>query len=239
MEAADVLEVYARIKGVAEVPVVLHREPERRDDGARVDVDRWIGSECATDTECDFEGGFCKPNPYSGRGWCTVECDRYCPDEEGRPTTLCVADPAGGEGGVCVNRLTKQNADCRDLDHFVPVATRRFGRAFVSDACVPGSRGFTGDGCLADDDCLGGLRCAAAVEGERGQCTESCARFCSDMPGYAGTFCVEDESFGEGGHCARTCDPDHNAPECGEGLRCVSRARIGQPGRVEHVCLAD
>ena len=38
MEAADILEVYARIKGVAKVPVHVQKEPERWTDGRRVDV---------------------------------------------------------------------------------------------------------------------------------------------------------------------------------------------------------
>ena len=46
MEAADVLELYARIKGVARIPVHVQREPERRVDGTRVDLTTpWIGAE--------------------------------------------------------------------------------------------------------------------------------------------------------------------------------------------------
>lgn len=238
MAAPDIAEVYARIKGVAEVPVYLHREAERRADGRRVDLDeKWIGSECSADADCDFEGGVCAPNPYSGRGWCTARCEMFCPDKKGYPGSFCVADPNGGAGGVCVNRLQSENAGCASYDHFVPAKVGRFGQpGFVRDVCRPGTGGFVGDGCLADGDCLDGLTCAG--DGERGQCVQACSRFCADLPGYPTTFCAADTGL-SGGQCVRTCDPDRNAPECGEGLDCVERSRFGQPTRKEHVCLAQ
>ncbi len=52
MGAADVLEVYARVRGVAQVPVHVQRAPERDDAGTRVDVaDPWIGAECVVDMD--------------------------------------------------------------------------------------------------------------------------------------------------------------------------------------------
>lgn len=238
MESEDIREVYARIKGVPEVPVYLHREPERTADGRRVDVDEaWIGSECADDADCNFEGGFCKRNPYSGRGWCTTACDRFCPDRKGYPGTLCITDPDDDEQGICVNRLQSENAGCRPYDHFVPATRARFGQpGYRTDVCVPGTPGFIGDGCLTDADCLGGLTCAP-IDADRGQCVQPCDRFCPDLPGYPTTFCIADPPLDDSGRCVRTCDPTRNAPECAAGLHCVERARIGQPDRTEHVCL--
>ena len=74
MAAADVLEVYARIKGVASVPVHVQREAERTAAGGRVDAAPWIGSECRADADCAYPGGVCKPNRYSGRGFCSARC---------------------------------------------------------------------------------------------------------------------------------------------------------------------
>src|SRR3954466_5382150 len=55
MEAADILEVYARIKGVAHVPVHVQREAERLSDRGEVDLSaKWIGSECTANADCNY-----------------------------------------------------------------------------------------------------------------------------------------------------------------------------------------
>lgn len=236
MASADIRELYARIKGVAEVPVTLHREPERRADGTRVDIDqKWIGAECQSADDCGFDDAICQPNPYSGRGWCTLPCDGSCPDQAGRPTTMCVKNSEGN--GVCVNRVQKENDACRDLDHFVPTSKSRYGSALIRDVCLPGTEGFVGDGCTETGDCLEGFTCHGAADNAPGQCVQECSRFCPDMPGYAGTFCVADDVLGESPQCLRTCDPSRNAPECGTGLKCTERSRAGQPEKTAHVCL--
>ncbi len=147
MEAADIVEVYARVRGVTRVPVRVQREPERDVAGARVDVpDRWIGAECYADADCPFEGGFCAANAYGGRGFCTKQCTSYCPDREYRPETFCVTDPDDTERGICTIKETSLNHECRPQDHFVAVEQSRFSQPWkAARVCMPGSRGWIGD----------------------------------------------------------------------------------------------
>ncbi|HEY3353214.1 MAG TPA: L,D-transpeptidase [Polyangia bacterium] len=230
MEAADVLEVYARIKGVARVPVHVQREPERDGQGRRVDVpDRWIGAECDADADCNFTGGVCRPNAFSGRGYCAARCTSSCADKAGYPTTFCMADPDAAGQGLCVTKETPQNYGCRPLDHFEPQARSRPDGSATATVCVPGSPGWIGDRCLADGDCRDGNRCAA------GLCTRACAGSCPDQPGWPTTTCVAAPELG-GASCARTCTPASNASECPAATTCVERARAGAAG-ARDVCL--
>ena len=233
MEAADVLEVYARIKGATSTPVHVQREAERDPEGERVDVATpWIGAECSADSDCSYTNGFCKPNPWSGRGVCSARCTSTCADRAGQPTTFCVADPDAPGQGMCVARQSAVNSECRPYDHLVAKTLPRNKQTVTASVCVPGTRGGIGDGCLADTECDSGL-C------ESGVCTTPCTRYCDDEPGYADTFCVADPAFGAGAHCARTCTPASNAPECGEDQTCAPRARNGQPSVVKNVCIPD
>lgn len=241
MQAADVLEVYARIKGVAHIPVHVQREPERREDGSRVDVSpAWIGAECDEDAECAFDGGFCKTNKYSARGFCTKTCQRGCPDKAGAPTTFCVADPDDAARGICVNKLSSVNADCRPYDHFVPAKRGRFNQpAVTADVCVPGSPGWIGDHCFADAECKNGNTChdEDAADGVPGICSQACTRFCPDMPGFPTTACVT-EADGQG-HCERGCSALDNAAACPGDQICQSRPRQGRAGKTAEVCAAE
>ncbi len=239
MEADGILEVYARIKGVAHVPVYMHREAERSGDDVRVNVkDTWVGAECAIDSDCTYEGGACKLNPYSGRGWCTMPCTRACPDKAGYPYTFCVADPQAPREGICVNQVVAENFECRPYDRFAARTTGRFNEPRTTrKVCLPGGAGFVGDGCLAGTDCLDGLDCAKASEGDRGVCVQGCQRYCDDLPGYPTTFCAVDTGLGDGGQCVRTCDAARSGPECGSGEACVERARYGQASRKANVCV--
>jgi hypothetical protein len=245
MEAADVLEVAARIKGVARIPVHVQREAERREDGSRVDVggeptarwQKWIGSECASDEECAFDGGVCKTNPYGGRGFCTRACERGCPDRAGLPVTFCVADPDDETRGMCVNKHTGVNATCRPYDHFVPATLPRFGQSTVTaDVCVPGSPGFIGDRCFSDDECREGLTCGGAdpARGGAGICTQACTRLCPDAPGFPTTTCVTDAAGAAS--CARRCDASAHAPECAGDQVCTPVQRAARPDQTADVC---
>ena len=40
-------------------------------------VQRWVGSECAQDSDCNFDRGQCRPNPY-GHSFCTMACSGSC-----------------------------------------------------------------------------------------------------------------------------------------------------------------
>ncbi|HEY3359378.1 MAG TPA: L,D-transpeptidase [Polyangia bacterium] len=238
MEAADVLEVYARIKGVAKVPVHVQREAERDANGARIDVPaRWLGAECAVDADCNFTGGFCKANRYSGRSFCSVRCTSTCADRAGLPTTFCVTDPDDATKGLCVPKMVAQNEDCRPLDHFVARTVARFKQPGVTaTACVPGSPGWVGDHCFADSDCQTGNSCEGATASAPGQCTQGCTRYCPDMPGWPSTFCVNDPALG-GAACARECTPASNASECPGDTSCVPRTRNGDAATTRNVCL--
>ncbi len=231
MASADVLELYARIKGVASVPVRVQREPERTAAAARIDLpSKWIGAECSVDADCNYTSGFCKQNPYGGRGFCSARCTSTCADRAGMPTTFCVADPAGG--GMCVARETAVNLGCRPYDHLVPATRARASSASVTArVCVPGTKGWIGDRCLAASDCTGGTTCKG------GTCTMSCDRYCSDQPGYADTFCASEATLGAGGSCLRTCTPSSNASECSAGSTCTARGRNGQASVVKNVCV--
>lgn len=51
----------------------------------------FIGAPCETDADCPYTGGICLPDDDGlPRGHCSSECDQYCPDEDGHPTTFCI-----------------------------------------------------------------------------------------------------------------------------------------------------
>ncbi len=233
MESADILELYARTKGVASIPVHVQREPERLASGVEVDVaQKWIGAECSIDSDCNFTGGLCKRNPFGGRGYCTARCSAYCTDRPGQPQTFCVADPDAPGQGMCVAKESAVDSGCRPYDHFTPqVRARNTQPSVTAKVCVPGSRGWVGDRCLASTDCGNGTSCV------NGTCTMTCSQYCADAPGYADTFCVNDATLGTGGHCARTCTPSSNASECAGGMTCQAEGRNNQPSVVKNVCL--
>jgi hypothetical protein len=239
MESADVLEVYARIKGVASVPVHVQREPERLDDGDKVQIlAKWVGSECDGDSDCNYTGGVCKQNPWSGRGFCSAACTRSCTDKPGYPMTYCVADPDEPSLGMCVNKVSAQNAECRPYDHFVAETQVRFNDPGKSaTVCMPGSPGWVGDRCFTNGDCDDGTHCAGATDTQAGFCTMSCARYCSDQNGYADTFCV-DGFEANTGSCVRTCTPASNGAECPEDFKCEERTRRGDTTR-KYVCVPE
>lgn len=241
MESADVLEVYARTKG-KDVPVHVQREPERLPSGVRTDAPaKWVGSECAVDADCNFEGGFCHSNSYGGRSFCSVRCTQFCTDKAGMPATFCVADPDAAGQGMCVNKVTDVNYGCRPYDEQAPKTLARFGQPSVTaSVCVPGSGGWVGEHCTSNADCKNGTTCnqaTASTTESIGMCSVPCVRYCTDMPGYADTLCVADASMGNTPACVRQCTPSTNAPECGEGFSCVSRSRAGEPSMVRNVCL--
>jgi hypothetical protein len=236
MRAEDVLEVYARIKGVAKVPVHVQREPERRPDGTRVDVpDPWLGAECTDDADCVDPSLTCKTNPWSERGFCTRACTTYCPDKPGYPTSFCVADPDASGKGMCVLKESAPNYACRPLDHFEPRVEKRLGGATTANVCMPGTPGWIGDQCLIASDCAAGNVCFGATSGAAGVCTRPCTSTCPDQPGFPMTTCVNDPALG-GSMCARRCTAPSNASECPAGSACVTRKQVGT-GLARSVCI--
>jgi hypothetical protein len=237
MDAADVVEVWALIQG-HRVPVRVQQAVERRDDDTAVDISaKWIGQECARDADCNYLGGMCHMNAYSGRGFCTARCNRTCNDRAGYPPTFCVADPSDTSKGLCVPKSVLIDNNCRRYDHFVPrTGVARFKQPSVkADVCLPGSEGWVGDRCLADSDCPGGV-CAEVDGGTAGVCTRDCTRSCPDKATYAGTFCVAaNESSGlDDGMCVATCSSND---DCAVGTTCEREPRNGQPSVLRNVCL--
>ncbi|HEY4175176.1 MAG TPA: L,D-transpeptidase [Kofleriaceae bacterium] len=239
MEAADVVEVYAYIKGIAHVPVHVQRAVEKRVDGTRVDLaQKWVGSQCSADADCNFTGGFCHANPLTQKGFCSARCTSGCADKAGRPTTFCVADPDAAGKGMCVNKSQPENFECRPYDHFQPAAVTRFNNPAVSaTACLPKSPGWVGDHCFADADCGNGTQCRGAKApvlasastpakaAVAGVCSMACTKLCADEPGYNDTFCAAEPLLGTGGSCVRQCTPGTNASECPTDMTCSMRAR--------------
>lgn len=240
MEAADILEVFGRIRGVPRVPVQVLREPERLPDGRVVDVPaRWIGAECQGDGDCNYDGGFCQQNPFSGRGFCSKRCSPFCPDRAGYPTTFCMSDPVQPDLGMCVPREQSTNLGCRPYDHMVPKMTARHTQPDVRvRACVPGSPGWVGDRCFVDADCLPGNHCKGAAAELAGICTLDCNGLCPDQPGWPWTFCASDAGLGDDdAGCLRQCTPALGAPECPAGFVCEPRQRSGGRAATKDVCV--
>jgi hypothetical protein len=212
------------------VPVHVQREPERDANDRRIDVpEPWIGAECETDAECGFANGFCQPNPYAHRGFCSARCSTYCADRPGYPTTFCVADPEDAARGRCVAKESAVNLGCRPGDHLVPrTLPRRTQPAVTATVCVPGSPGWIGDHCLAEGECQDGNQCSLGI------CTQACTRFCPDVPGWPMTTCIADVTAA-GPSCLRQCTSASNASECPADTRCEIRTRVG--GSSRSVCV--
>ncbi len=69
-----------------------------------------IGSNCGDGASCGRDSTVCLTTGYPG-GLCSKPCSRFCPDDPGVVSTLCVNDQSG-TGGLCVAKCT-QNSDCR------------------------------------------------------------------------------------------------------------------------------
>lgn len=239
MEAADILEVYARIHTVAKVPVHVQREPERRADGSVVDLpSTWIGSSCASDADCDFTGGYCATNHVSNTGFCSAHCTQYCADKRGYPATFCAPDPDHADAGMCVPRALDQDFGCRPYDHMTPQVTARYGQPSVSaNVCLPHSPGWIGDHCTGDGDCDAGLACLGATASSTGVCTQACSALCPDQPGWAETTCVNAPMIEAGGSCLRRCTPATNGSECPRDMDCAPEPRASLPSATRYVCV--
>ncbi len=233
MEAADILEVYALIKGVAEVPVSLYREPQINEKGQRVDIEeKWIGSECQQDSDCGFDNAICALNPYSNMGFCSLNCDGYCPDKARLPVSACVPNQ-NGDGGICVLRAQSENDSCRNQTQFIATEVELWHRDGKSaQVCVPGTNGFIGDACFGESDCTEHLTCLKKAGREKGICTQPCDRFCSDHIAKPLTACValsgefEGISLDQEGYCVRQCDLHANL--CQNDEQCSSTQKINR-----------
>lgn len=237
MQSADILEVYGRCLG-SKVPVRVQREVERQPDGLAVDVEqRWILSECQTDADCNYAGGVCRSNPWTGRGWCTAACTKVCDyDKFGYPVSFCVADPEDDTLGVCTLKSDSLNNACKRYPGVVLSAGEpRFGDpAKTADVCLPGVDGWIGDPCFTDADCgLAQGTCAHdAGENEPGRCTIACKKYCPDAPGQPSTFCVTGPDGA--GRCVAKCGA---GGACETGTCTPGTPRHEQPSVTSSVCL--
>lgn len=240
MAAADIGEVYGRIQGHS-APVTIQQAIERSDAGVAVDTGApWISTECGSDDDCAFEGGTCRSNPYTGRGFCTTACDLFCKDLPGHPPTFCVADPNGADGaGMCVTQAHALNNDCARYESLKLNAdvARNGNPGSVRDVCMPAGARWIGDRCLDGNDC--DSRDCRGLVGEAlavGICTEACERYCPDRAGAASTLCVSDPEDATTGRCLARCS---SAAECPLGTTCEDEPRFGQPEVVHGVCLPE
>lgn len=140
MSAADIVEVYALIKGRPRTPVRIQQAVERTTTGTAVDIPaRWIGSECLSDADCNYDGGACRIAAGGSIGTCTRACTRGCPDRVGEAPTFCVADPANGAGMCVPQTSTTFNDGCdRYAGRIVPATlVSRPDKSARADVCMP------------------------------------------------------------------------------------------------------
>ena len=102
----------------------------------------FIGSPCANDTDCAFEGGTCLTDGFPS-GMCSAPCETYCPDEDGFPVTFCVdggsAGPFPDGNGWCVSRCdfsTYFEGGCRD-EYGCTIESRNEEPQTQTYACLP------------------------------------------------------------------------------------------------------
>jgi hypothetical protein len=112
----------------------------------------------------------------------------------------------------------------------------------ASDAAADINDGFIGGPCDADADCAyAGGRCLTDADGfPGGMCTEDCDLYCPDMPGAAGTFCIDPADVGLGGAaglCAMRCDYGLSPTGCRDGYQCVALPRHDEPQTVVYACI--
>jgi len=140
MSAADIVEVYARIRGKGRTPVRIQQAVERTTDGAAVELpNRWIGSECLSNADCNYDGGTCRVPEGGSVGTCTRTCTRGCPDRAGEAPTFCVKDPASGAGMCVPQASTTFNDRCDRYAGRIALATGvpRPDLSARADVCRP------------------------------------------------------------------------------------------------------
>lgn len=107
----------------------------------------WIGSACVNDSECAFtadgESGFC--NMFddvdgTARGFCTIACQGFCPDRDGRASTFCIE--ASPSHGMCASKAEELNRFCETIPGTVETERARFigsssASASTAAVCVP------------------------------------------------------------------------------------------------------
>ena len=103
----------------------------------------FIGSPCASDADCPYEGGLCLTEGFPD-GTCSMACDRLCPDADGYPVTFCVENaelPASAplDDGGCLSRCDFgffPEGGCRD-GYGCVVVSRANEPETQNFACLP------------------------------------------------------------------------------------------------------
>ncbi len=103
----------------------------------------FVGSPCAGDGDCGFEGGRCITEQEGFPcGTCSVACDGLCPDQDGAPGTFCIDTvdvDLADSGGTCLSRCDPSivgGNGCRD--GYACAVYDRFGEPPSSaGVCVP------------------------------------------------------------------------------------------------------
>ncbi len=101
----------------------------------------FVGDGCSEDDDCgeqiESKAAFCLS------GFCTINCEGYCPDRAGREPTFCAPDPTrNGTRGVCVSKSTPGNNHCAEVPGSVESDSDRFvgnsgARAANAEVCLP------------------------------------------------------------------------------------------------------
>ena len=104
----------------------------------------FIGGPCDSNADCAYMGGFCLPEAegFPG-GMCSLDCDLYCPDQDGAVSTFCT-EPANlgttSADGLCTTRCAYglSPSGCRE-GYQCQAVPRHTQPETVVYACVPGS----------------------------------------------------------------------------------------------------
>ena len=120
----------------------------------------WIGSPCEDDNVCDYDDSLCLTDEEGyPAGHCSQQCDLYCPDQDGTPTTFCI-EPTTHTGGYCFSRcdydIYSVTEGCRP--DYTCVPWLRVGTSTEELTCVP-EEWLEGEACsnplnfAGDDEC--------------------------------------------------------------------------------------
>jgi hypothetical protein len=120
----------------------------------------WIGSPCASDADCTFDGGFClREDQGFPCGTCSQACDMLCPDLDGAPETFCIDASAVGldSMGDCVSQCDVGllgGDGCRD-GYGCTTLTRFADPSASAAVCVPDPFVPPATDCAGQLDALG------------------------------------------------------------------------------------
>ncbi len=130
-------------------------DPEERPEAPPRPIGLWVGDACARDAECGFIADgvrarcFLEHAPADGLGFCTLDCQGFCPDRDGRTPTFCApVRSLGGAGdrGACAEQSHAANRHCAARPGMRELGVRRHvgrSRAASREAvvCAPELRG--------------------------------------------------------------------------------------------------